>query len=274
MNPNLIRLLTLTPGIVNTRQGIIRHIINPNDWIKMLTMHNPQTIIKKGDWIRVSKGLYKGDVGLAVQVEYWGVQVLLVPRLSPPTAIGSSKRKRPLLSPNPALLFVNNIRSLYNIEPKFLGGHIYTAWGLRFEDGLLWKDYDFHSLSPAENIPSHLFFLFQLSEHPLVLASTMPCPQEWIFEVGDSVVLRSSGQPGTITAVLPGHLEVRRASEGDIAVQWPDIRKAIDVGNFVEITSGHLRGTNGWVVEINEEIVHVVDKAVGNIADPMKVCSI
>ena len=272
MNADLMRLLARTPGIVNTRQGIIQHKIDPADWIKMLAMHNPKTVIRKGDWVRVGKGRYKGDIGLAAQVEYWGVQVLLVPRLTPPTMIDSLKRKRPLFYPKPELFDLNVFWSLYKIEPRYRGGKVYTAQGLRFEYGLLQKAYDFHSLAPAASIPSNLFFLFQLSGNPLVLASTFPCPQEWIFEVGDSVVIRSSGQRGTITAILPSHLEVCRGPDlGDMAVQWPDVRKAINIGDFVEVASGHQRGTNGWVVGINEEIVQIVDRAVDNIADPIKV---
>ena len=49
-------------------------------------MHDPTMVVKAGQWIWVCNGTYKGDVGFVMEVETWGVQVLVIPRLKRPTA--------------------------------------------------------------------------------------------------------------------------------------------------------------------------------------------
>ena len=53
----------------------------------ILTMHDPMTVVKAGQWIRVCNGAYKGDIGFVMEVETWGVWVLVVPCLKRPTAL-------------------------------------------------------------------------------------------------------------------------------------------------------------------------------------------
>jgi len=94
MNPALIHLLKWTPGIIRTRQDLVCGEINPSDFMRLLTMTEPTCNLKEGEWAQVRKGLYKGDVGLVVAVENWGVEVLLPPRLNPPVSSSGLKRKR------------------------------------------------------------------------------------------------------------------------------------------------------------------------------------
>ena len=51
MDDSLLQLLKLTPGIIQSRRGALRHMVDPNDWIKTLTMHDLQTVVKVGDWV-------------------------------------------------------------------------------------------------------------------------------------------------------------------------------------------------------------------------------
>jgi len=67
------------PGIVCHQTGIIQEKIDFQDWMKMLTMHNPETNVDAGRWVQVCKGTYKGDVGYVLASEPWGVHLLLVP---------------------------------------------------------------------------------------------------------------------------------------------------------------------------------------------------
>lgn len=265
----LLELLKITPGVISSQH----YQVDPSDWLKMLTMYDPQTVFRVGNWIRVGKGKYKGDVGFVVGVESW-VEVLLVPRLGQPTTVDTLKRKRTTLRSKPALFDPATIKRVHDVNPRCEREGIYTVWGLEFEHGLLRKAYDFHSLSPTTTIPSYLFSLFQLSQHPVILSSTFPQPQEWIFEEGDQVIVRSSGELVTITAVEPSHLEACYSHGlGTIAVQWSDVRKAIKVGDYVEVTSGSLIGAAGWVDCIDEVIVHILEKVSGSTSlDAVKVC--
>lgn len=274
MDTDLINLLKITPGIIRTRRGITHQIIEPSDWTKMLTMHNPETTVKVGNWVQVRKGLYKGDVGLADRVESWGIEVLLVPRLKPPTTDPSLKRKRS--APRAVLALFDPIifKAVHEIDPKCLGDESYTACGLKFEHGLLRKAYDFHSLSKISSISSYPLLLFRLSEHPLALRAAFPHPQEWIFEEGDRVVIRSSGEEGTVADVQQDYMEVFCGDEiGIKVVPWADIHKAINIGDYVKVTSGHLHGTAGWVVCVDRDVVNLVEKITMHPSE-VKVCSI
>jgi len=83
MNPALIHLLKWTPEIIRTRQDLVHGEINPSDFTRLLTMTEPTCNLKEGEWAQVRKGLYKGDVGLVVAVENWGVEVIRKNTLSP-----------------------------------------------------------------------------------------------------------------------------------------------------------------------------------------------
>ena len=269
INNNLLQLLSLTPGVNSPRVGILRHLVDSSDWLKMLTMHDPRTVFQVGNWVRVGKGKYKGDVGFVSRVENF-VEVLLVPRLNPPTTIDTSKRKRTAVRSKPELFDPDTIKAVYGINPKCGPEGIYTAFGLKFESGLLLKLYNFHSISPTAEIPSYLFYLFLYSDHPLIVTLKFPKPQEWIFEEDDPVIISSSGEHATVVAVGPGHLEVGRSNgSGTMAVPWSDVRKVIKVRDFVEVTSGPLIGLGGWVDCVDEEVVNLVEKVASTTSPDM-----
>src|ERR1700728_932598 len=60
LDANMTSLLNMTPGIVRKQSGVVHQIIDPSDWMKLLTMQDPMTVVKAGQWIRVRNGVYKG----------------------------------------------------------------------------------------------------------------------------------------------------------------------------------------------------------------------
>ena len=269
MNLDLLRhLAERTPGIIVTQLGIERHIIPYPDSIKMLKMRTIDNIVEEGKWVRVRKGRYKGDVGLVVAVKFWGAEVLLVPCLksrtmhsSTPNSTSSLKRKRTADVPQPALFNPEDPNN--NPRPRRLNNGHYTYMEHIFENGLIRKRFDLHSISSTPtDMPSRLFFLFKLSEHPCILASTIPRPQEWVFEEHDMVVICSSKKEGSITTIQAMHAEVELAhGEGAISVPLYDLRKVFVAGDSVSITSGPLNGRTGLVVNIDNDIAYIVDNS-------------
>jgi hypothetical protein len=85
--------------------------------------------------------------------------------------------------PQPALFNPEDF-DFGNLRLKKLNNGRYTYTGQTFENGLIRKRLDFYSISstPSTDMPSRLFFLFQQSEHPLILVSAIPRPKEWVFE--------------------------------------------------------------------------------------------
>jgi transcription antitermination factor NusG len=271
LDADMISLLNLTPGIIRNQSGIVRQIIDLSDWVKLLTMHDPMTAVKAGQWIRVRNGSYKGDLGFVTHVEAWGCRVLVVPRLKTPTpqAATSLKRKRTAIKPEPKLFDPATFSSVFHRQPKRQDNGIYTSRGLVFDHGLLRLNLGLHSISlNSTGIPTRILKLFNLSSHPALTGSKFPPPEEWTFEEGEQVIISSSEKEATIVAVESTHLEVDLATgEGIEAVSWYNVRKVFSAGNFVCVTSGPLRGTMGWVERIVGDTVYLLEyKEKGNVS--------
>ena len=59
LDADMISILKLTPGIVQNKSGIVCQLVDPADWVKLLTMHDPMTVVKAGQWIQVCNGAYQ-----------------------------------------------------------------------------------------------------------------------------------------------------------------------------------------------------------------------
>lgn len=265
MNRELIKLLKQTPGIIIVRQSIRYESIPFPDSLAMLKMHSPDTLAEKGAWIRVLKGGYRGDVGLIIAMKSWGVEVVLIPRLSTPQddltpgPSTSTKRKRTSIRPEPSLFDPNSIRGP---RLKKLPNGRYKFAGNLFEHGLILKRLDLHSFkSNPLNIPFESFSLFRSSRHPAILTSQLPQPQEWLFDENDSVIIPSSKKVGIVLAVKPTYAEVKLSNgEGIIIVPFHDILKMFVSGTSITITGGAFRGRAGLVVKVDGETAQVLEK--------------
>ena len=52
LDTGMISLLNLTPRIIQYQKtGIVREIVDPSYWVKLLTMHDPTAVVKAGQWI-------------------------------------------------------------------------------------------------------------------------------------------------------------------------------------------------------------------------------
>jgi hypothetical protein len=271
LDSRMISLLNLTPGIIRTQSGVVRQIIDPSDWVKLLIMQDPRTVVKAGQWIQVRNGMYKGDLGFVTHVEAWGAQVLVVPRLKTPTlqAATSLKRKRTAIKPEPRLFDPAAFSSVFQRQPKPQDDGTYTSRGLVFDHGLLRLNLDLHSISlNSAGIPTQTLRLFNLSSHPALTGSKFPRPEEWIFEEGERVIVIPSEKKAIIAAVTSTHLEVDLATnEGIETVSWYNVRKDFSTWDFVSVTSGPLRGTMGWVERITDDTVCLLEyKEKGNVS--------
>ena len=271
LDANLFSLLNFTPGIIRKQSGVVCQIIDPSDWMRLLTMQDPTTVVTANQWIRVRKGVYKGDLGFVTGVEGWGAQVLVVPRLktSTPPATTSLKRKRTAIKPEPRLFDPITFSSMFRRQAQLRNNGIYTSRGLVFDHGLLCLELDFHSISlNSSRVPSQILELFKLSSHPSLTGAKFPCPEEWIFEEGERITVRSSEKEATIAAVKSTHLEVDLATnEGIETVSWYNVRKVFSAGAFVSVMSGSLKGTMGWVDRVVDDTAHLLEyKEKGNLS--------
>jgi hypothetical protein len=147
LDVDTISLLNSTPGIIWKQSGIVCQSIDPFNWVKLLTMQDPMTVVKAGQWIRVCTRVYKGDVGFVKCVEPWGAQVLVVPCLktSTPEMATSLKRKQ-----NSHQARTKVVRSCYLLVCVPTLAKTSTDWNLhlsqtRFDHGLLQLNLDLPS---------------------------------------------------------------------------------------------------------------------------------
>ena len=285
LDADMIYLLKLTPGIIQKRSGIVHQLIDPSDWVKLLTMQDPISVVKAGQWIVVRKGVYKGDLGFVTRVEAWGTEVLVIPRLKTPTPQGdtSLKRKRTAIKPEQGLFDPATFSFIFQRQPKLQHDGSYTSRGLVFHHGLLRLNLDMHSISPVSaGVPSRILRLFKSSSHPALTRSNFPRPEEWIFEEGERVIVSSekevfeegervivsSEKEATIAAVESTHLEVDFATnEGIKIVSWYNVHKVFSLGDFVTVMSGPSRGTRGWVERLANDTVYFLEyQEEGNVS--------
>ena len=146
LDANMISLLNFTPGIIREQSGVVHQIIDPSDWVKLLTMQDPMTVVTASQWIRVHNGLYKGDPGFVTHVEAWGAWFLVIPRLETPSlqAAASLKRKHSAIKPEPRLFDPTTFSSVFQCQAKLHHNGIYTSQRLIFDHGLLHINLDLH----------------------------------------------------------------------------------------------------------------------------------
>jgi hypothetical protein len=85
MNCKLISLLKVTHGIVWDLQGISYQGIPEEEWKALLTMQEAHCQPSVGEWVRILKGSYKGDVAHVSALQEWqGISALLIPHIHNP----------------------------------------------------------------------------------------------------------------------------------------------------------------------------------------------
>jgi hypothetical protein len=146
-----------------------------------------------GKWVKVRRGIYKGDVGYVLSVAASEVHLLFIPRLAPLDA-SHSKRKRLQTSLTLKLFKLETVKQYYTIEPRHIHENIYSVGNNRFEHGLIVRSYSFNSVSTGvSTMPWELYCLFRASGHPELIShkSSFPRPSEWNFSEGEEIYIEN-----------------------------------------------------------------------------------
>lgn len=285
MNQELVRLLMNTPGVIRRRSGIRRKAIEKEEAIQMLIMQDVNADVVDGQWIRITKGLYKGDVGHVISTTSWGASILLVPRLAyRARAFRSLKRKASPSIPEPRLFDATAFRSAFPDTAVDLDeSSTYRIGRLTIEWGLARLDFDFHSFSTGvDEIAHNSFEQFIQSQHPFILDSMpIPRPKEWIFSEFERVVILSTGEKGTVSCISSRFVDVSLDPPEDdpvygplvsiedqssdqmqlIRTTWNDVHKIFNVGDHVQINSGPNAKRTGWITEIQGNMATLIEKS-------------
>ncbi|KAJ3964073.1 hypothetical protein EV361DRAFT_956313, partial [Lentinula raphanica] len=249
-------------------------------------------MVQAGCWVRVNakNRLYSGDVGIVYKLEFpdgatdpnrFFCWVLLVPRLLIPRKVGEKHKLLP--RPPPTLFSLTLADELVNdhgVDPYYrwclvedcespdtcthgILSHRCTFLKQVFIGSLVAVKIPWSSLSLSDVLPSNLDSLFRQSRHP-VLSFThvllhMPPSSDWVFFVGDAVILVNPhigqsdsriqfehgfvpGSQAIIQSVQDRHCEVSYSHSQNgqfvsetLRVPKTYIRKLFQVGDTVEI---------------------------------------
>ena len=67
--PPLKKQLLLTPGVFNNRSGLIKSLVPVADREQIMKLpQDPGTVLRVGQWVRILRGAYKGDLGLVSEL--------------------------------------------------------------------------------------------------------------------------------------------------------------------------------------------------------------
>ncbi|KAI0258469.1 hypothetical protein BC834DRAFT_975128 [Gloeopeniophorella convolvens] len=180
---------------------------------ELLARPRESTEITQGQWVRCTRGRYKGDVGVVRDV-HWGdasLVVVLVPRLkSPSLTVTSGKRKR-AARPDPCLWFYEDLvrsfgaRKVTRAVQEESAPYIFA--GETFERGLVMKSVSLGCVEPTTSIPERVGVFAAIPAiraHPLFHESIVTSAQD-ALKPGDRVQVTKGefvGSTGTIRSNL------------------------------------------------------------------------
>jgi hypothetical protein len=135
---------------------------------------------------------------------------------------------------------------------------VYSLGNHRIKHGLIVKSYNFDSISsPVSTIPLQSLVLFLDSRHPKIPKTSFPRPSEWnftenkkVYYILDEFSYPPSRKHGLISAFRDNSVELE-TDGGIVVTPWISIYKVIEIGDFVEVTSGLQKDQRGWVDEVN-----------------------
>ncbi|KAL0568566.1 hypothetical protein V5O48_013418 [Marasmius crinis-equi] len=208
--------------------------------------------IAPGEWVKVSRGLYKGDIGIVWKPDSTssgetGYFLLLIPRLS---ARNSNKGRREWPAP------CRFKPEAFGSEPK--KGEEPQTFRFRdktFSHGLLVKFFEERSVETVYFAPSEVHNEFSKSKHPFVCLFPFPLPEFYAFEVGDKV--EAAGQVGKVKEVLADMCLVDYGDAGMHTGPSRLLQKHIIPGDPIRVVVGEHEGQEGLVAERHGSLLYV-----------------
>ncbi|THU93059.1 hypothetical protein K435DRAFT_800024 [Dendrothele bispora CBS 962.96] len=235
-------------------------------------------------WVRITRGDYRGDVGLVLLRQKQSMQrrlvVLLVPRLPPkspmphlstpePQDSDSRKRKRGRES------FPQSLFNLHDEAEEYVDeANWFHYQGMTFAYDLLVKSFDYGSVTQVDvDMDENTHRFFQTSKHPIMKSVSLPVPKDWTFFYHKKVEVFCT-EPLSDTQRhnpdLPRRTITRNATvievegdsckvcfedygsfEEDDTAEWVckvNLRKKIYEGDGVEVLEGEHKGRKGIVI--------------------------
>lgn len=236
-----------------------------------------EPIYRRGQWVSIQNGLYKGDVGIVVEdpnEDVDGVCIMVVPRIHYQVFEGR-KRKRVQKKAEPVLFSASLVSPEYRFRLTALEDHLNDAYCKKaynyegvgqFSYGLTFVVLNSRFLTPAQHIPPILRKRFYQSGHPAIHDFPMPSEDLWVFSKGEPVYFRSHkgervyGKVEVDMEGTDGLCEVKCMIDGVSAMVYKPVQticKLFEPGESVE--SRLLPDCNGIVVAKRGSLVGFIE---------------
>eukprot|EP01080_Neovahlkampfia_damariscottae_P012186 gene12186-5773_t len=243
-------------GIKTIFEGGIK-LVPTKEMSEILTIQDKGIEIKKGDWVKIKRGVYKGDVGQVFEVDETRAEatIKLIPRLEH----GEKRERRKGLFR--AEDFERNGKTLVSKQNDF---SIYD--GKRFKDGFLYKVQKFNTLETKNVAPSlDELNVFQAgtTSQDTITTQNFGQKKKVSFSKGDEVVViegdakhlrgtvyEISKDKQTVT-IIPRHDELKDP------LKFPhyQLQKHFELGDFCKVVSGKHEGSTGHIVNVDRDTV-------------------
>lgn len=255
-------------GINNLRLGLHKQTMVPiTEMTDVLRVVKEQPKIKRDQFVRLKRSLYKGDLAQVDYIDTAGNQVMLrlKPRIDYTKMRGalrtagekeSGKRSR-AKRPPPKLFDPDAIRSIGGEVTS--DGDFQIFEGQRFRRGLLYKLFPMDAII-VDGVKPTLNELESTEEHGLYEAELqLGAEKEIKFASGDKVevaegeLIHLQGKviavDGSRVTVLPNHPQLKDAIEFPAS----ELRKCFHEGDHVKVIEGRHEGDTGTIVRTDEK---------------------
>ena len=253
-------------------------LVPPDEHLQLLKMPIVCNPIAKGNWVRIKKGAYNGDIGYVTLAQGDQLQVLVVPRVS-----YQRRQDSPSNRPCRSLFDADLARAVFGSEKVAQsGGGVFLFEGQRFKNGLLEVKYHRQALGFGGVRPT-LEEIELFSDSPgwdwRARARWNAEEEEAALRMDDRVQITKGefkGYLGIITHRDNDTVNVHLFSEnnksfGDhLLLQFPSahVRKYFKIGDYIHVRLGIHAGKCGYVVNVTTgDTLEFVewDKSVPNI---------
>ncbi|KAI1289197.1 Transcription elongation factor SPT5 [Halotydeus destructor] len=260
-------------GLGNLRPGLWKQTMVPiHEMTDVLRVTKEQAHIKRGQWVRVKRGIYKDDLA---QVDYVDtaqgmVHLKLIPR------IDYTRKRGALRSKDEDQENLKRKRGKRPVAKQFdvgaihaIGGDVPTDGdfsifeGNRYRRGFLYKNFPMSAIL-VDGVKPSLSELdkFENQEGTEVAETMVAEGKSHQFATGDNVEVTEGelmNLPGKVIAVdgnkitmIPKHEDLKEPLE----FQAHELKKYFNVGDHVKVMEGLYEGDTGLVVRVDEK--HIV----------------
>ncbi|KAK0472408.1 hypothetical protein IW261DRAFT_1424446 [Armillaria novae-zelandiae] len=242
VNRSMMTFLSASTTVIKAKGQAVLEKVPLDEQDAILNLRGRRNI-QPQDWVIITKGIYRQDLGCVSASHEWGLDVLVIPRLFP-TGVQGRKTKaqtvQGLFVPGRAARHFgssNQIHSIMKPAPNCKP---------EVDRGLLVLECEHHGVQRASTAPVSTLGLFNQSQHPVVLNALVraPCPAEWHFEIGELV--RMTGGPkrneiGTVVEINESGLELTDES-GTHYCPFLWAEKIVASGDYVRCVNNSREG--------------------------------